>query len=79
MMKYMTYATRTGAENRSRTEAQRRNCGPVTTHWWDIVEGAAGDFACVIPDRTGEEDNMSASDRSRLKTTFNRKPPEGTE
>lgn len=77
-MKHLVYVTLTGADNRSRSEAQRRNCGPVTTHWWDVVEGEAGDFGVVIPDKPGEEDNLSANDRTRLSTTFKRKPPEVT-
>lgn len=76
-MKFLVYVTRTGAENRSRSEAQRRNCGPATTHWWGVVEGAAGDFACEVPDDPAELEFMSAADRSRLKATFSRKPPEG--
>lgn len=75
-MKFLPYVTRAGADNRSRSEAQRRNCGPVTTHWWDVVDGAAGDFACVLPDMPGEEDNLSAADRSRLSATFSRKSSE---
>lgn len=77
-MKFLVYATRTGADNRSRAEAQRRGClpGNVTTHWWEVIEGEAGDFACVVPEKAGEEDNLSAADRSRLKATFSRKPPE---
>ncbi len=75
-MKHLVYVTRAGADNRSRSEAQRRNCGPVTTHWWDIVEGEAGDFACTIPEKPGEESNLSTADRTRLSTTFKRKPPE---
>lgn len=75
-MKFMVYATRAGAENRSRAEAVRRGCGPVTTQWWGVVEGETGDFACAIPEKPGEEDNLSAADRSRLSTTFTRKPPE---
>lgn len=77
-MKHLVYATFAGADNRSRSEAQRRGCGPVTTHWWEVREGAAGDFACAIPDRPGEESNLSASDRSRLSTTFQPKPTEAT-
>lgn len=72
-MKCLVYTTRTGAENRSRAEAQRRNCGPVTTHWWEVVEGAAGDFGVVILPRPGEEANLSAADRSRLNAAFVRK------
>jgi hypothetical protein len=75
-MKHLVYVTLTGADNRSRSEAQRRNCGPVTTHWWEVVEGADGSFACTIPEKPGEEDNLSAADRARLSTTFTRKPPE---
>lgn len=73
-MKHLVYVTLTGADNRSRSEAQRRNCGPVTTHWWEVVEGIDGGFACAIPEKPGEEDNLSANDRSRLSTTFTRKP-----
>jgi hypothetical protein len=74
-MKYLNYATRVGAENRSRAEATRRGCQPgnVTTHWWDVVEGVDGTFSCAIPDRFGEEDNLSAADRGRLSSTFQRK------
>lgn len=70
-MKFMVYATRTGAENRSRAEAQRRGCGPssVTQLWWDVVEGTDGSFACVIKD-VEDEENMSSTDRNRLSTTF---------
>lgn len=80
MSKYLVYVTRAGADNRSRAEAQRRGCGPdhVTQYWWEVIEGANGNFACAIPEKPGEEDNLSASDRSRLSATFTRKPPEVT-
>lgn len=77
-MKFMVYATRAGADNRSRSEAQRRKCGPVTTHWWDVIPGTDGNFALGIPDKPDEETNMTAADRSRLVATFSRKPLEET-
>lgn len=75
-MKYLVYATRNGAENKSRSEAQRRGCGPITTHWWDVVEGETGDFAVIIHEKAGEEDNLSAADRARFNPSFKRKPTE---
>lgn len=75
-MKYMVFPTQAAARARSRSEAQKRNCGPVTTHWWNIVEGATGDFAIEIADKPKEEDNLDASDRSKLNPAFVRKAQE---
>lgn len=74
-MKFMVYATRGGAENRSRAEAQRRGCGSdsVTQFWWEVVEGADGSFACIVGDNPDEHRNMSASDKNRLVDNFTRK------
>lgn len=74
-MKFLVYATRGGAENKSRSEAQKRNCGPVTTHWWDIVEGESGNFAVAIAEKDGEEANLSPSDKSRFDPSFKPKNP----
>jgi len=75
-MKFISYPTQAAAIARSRAEAQTRKCGPVTTHWWDVVEGAAGDFAIRIPEKASEEVNLTTAEKGRLATTFNRKAPE---
>lgn len=46
----------------------------MTTHWWDVIEGEAGDFAVVVPEKPREEENLSAADKARFNPSFKRKP-----
>jgi hypothetical protein len=72
-MKFMVFPTQAAAIARSRAEAQARNCGPVTTHWWHVAEGETGDFAVVVNDRAGDEDNLTPADRAKVSASFKRK------
>lgn len=72
MARFLVYATRAGAENRSRAEAQRRGCGTpdhVTQFWWEVEEGVAGDWAVVVPNAEADE-RLTPTDRSRLSLAF---------
>lgn len=77
MPRALVYATRNGAENRSRAEAQRRGCGApgqVTQLWWHVAEGDDGQWGVVLMNDDKEDGNLSSADRARLKAAFKLKP-----
>lgn len=68
MADYLIVADKEAAIARSRAEAQRRGCGPITTHWWSWIEHPEDKRAALLMQDEEDKAALSVKDKGDVKS-----------
>lgn len=68
MAEYLIVADKPTALDKSRQEALRRGCGPVTLYWWSVIEQPVTKAAALMIETPDDKVALTTVEKTALAT-----------